>query len=128
MQELCYQYAVSLGVLQTAGEPVAAVEPPSWDEFFARIANRMPPVIFDHLLKGPKTRGQKRVARVFKNGVQTDIYGALLYAIARVDKASVGYRELGSVIERDFRDPISGQQITASLGHMAAVAFENRGN
>jgi len=34
---------VSLGVLQTAEEQVGAVEPESWDEFFARIANRTPP-------------------------------------------------------------------------------------
>src|SRR5207237_3968921 len=126
MQDLCYRYAVLLGVLQTADEPVAAVDPPSWDEFFARIANRTPPVIFEHLLKGPKTRGQRRLARVFKNGVKTDIYGALLHAIARVGKANVTYQELARVIERDFREPISGQQITASLGHMAAVALENR--
>lgn len=127
MQDLCYQYAVSLGVLQTAEEPVTAIEPPDWNEFFARIANRTPPVIFDHLLKGPKTRGQRRVARVFKNAVKTDIYGALLYAISRAGKSSVTYQELARVIERDFADAISGQQISISLGHMAAVAFENRG-
>jgi hypothetical protein len=127
MQDLCYQYAISLGVLHTADEPVPTIEPSSWDEFFGRIANRTPPSIFDHLLKGPKTRGQRRVGRVFKDGVTTDIYGALLYAIARAGKASVTYQELAKVIEADFKEPIAGQQITVSLGHMAAVAFENRG-
>lgn len=38
---------------------------------------RTPPVIFDHLLRGPKMRGQKRIPRVFKTGEKTDIYGAL---------------------------------------------------
>lgn len=127
MQDLCYQYAVSLGVLQTAEEPVAAVKPPSWREFFGRIANRTPPAIFEHLLKGPKTRGQTRVPRVFKSGHTTDIYGALLYAIAQAGKASVSYQELAKILERDLREPISGQQITASLGHMSTVAKENRG-
>jgi hypothetical protein len=127
MQDLCYQYAISLGVLETAAEAVSTVEPPDWDEFFARIANRTPPSIFDHLLKGPKTRGQRRVARVFKTGVKTDIYGALLYAISRAGKASVTYQELARVIEAAFDEPIAGQQITVSLGHMAAVATENRG-
>jgi hypothetical protein len=127
MQDLCYQYAVSLGVLQTAKEPVAAVEPPSWHEFFGRIANRTPPAIFDHLLKGPKTRGQHRVPRVFKTGRTTDIYGALLYAIAQAGKPTVSYQELAKILERDLREPISGQQITASLGHMSTVARENRG-
>ena len=127
MQDLCYQYAVTLGVLQTAEEPVAAVMPPSWDEFFARIANRTPPVIFDHLLKGPKARGQTRVPRIFKSGQATDIYGALLYAIAKSGKPTVRYQNLAKILERDLRDPISGQQITASLGHMSTLAKDNRG-
>lgn len=127
MQDLCYQYALSLGVLQTAEEPVAAVEPPNWTEFFGRIANRTAPVIFDHLLRGPKTRGQRRVARVFKTGGQTDIYGALLYAIAKTSRATVSYQTLARILDRDLEEPITGQQITASLGHMAAVARENRG-
>jgi hypothetical protein len=127
MQDLCYQYAVSLGVLQTAEESVPTVEPYDWDEFFRKIANRTPPVIFDHLLRGPKTRGQKRIARVFRTGEKTDVYGALLHAIAKAQKSSVTYQELASVLERDFSEPIPGQQITASLGHMAAIAFENRG-
>ncbi|MEA2257135.1 MAG: hypothetical protein QOG35_3180 [Solirubrobacteraceae bacterium] len=126
MQDLCYQYAVILGVVKTADDPVAAVAP-KWKDFFARIANRTPPVIFDHLLKGPKTRGQRRVPRVFKTGVSTDVYGALLYGIARAGKASVTYQQLARVIERDFTEAIAGQQITASLGHMATVALENRG-
>ena len=37
------------------------------------------------------------------------------------------YQELARIIERDFREPIQGQQITASLAHMAAVAKDNRG-
>jgi hypothetical protein len=127
MQDLCYHYATSLGVLQTAEEPVVTAEPADWDEFFGRIANRTPPVIFDHLLKGPKTRGQKRVPRVFKTGETTDVYGALLYAIAKASKVTVSYQELAQIIEGDFREPISGQQITASLGHMSAVALDNRG-
>jgi hypothetical protein len=127
MQDLCYQYAISLGVLQTAAEPVPTVEPYDWVDFFRRIANRTPPVIFDQLLRGPKTRGQKRIPRVFKTGENTDIYGALLYAIARAGKTRVTYQELAMILEQSFADPIPGQQIAASLGHMATIALENRG-
>jgi hypothetical protein len=127
MQDLCYQYAISIGVLQTRTEPVPTVEPYDWIEFFRRIANRTPPVIFDHLLRGPKTRGQKRIPRVFKTGEKTDIYGALLYAIAKAGKTSVTYQELAMILEQNFADPIPGQQIAASLGHMATIALENRG-
>lgn len=38
MQELCFEYATSLGVLQTAALPVATVEPPDWSAMFKRIA------------------------------------------------------------------------------------------
>lgn len=129
MQDLCYQYAVvQLGVLRSSDKPVPAVEPVSWNGFFTGIADRTPPVIFEHLLKGPKTRGQTRVERVFRTGEKTDIYGALLYAIAIVGKATVSYKELAKILERDLVEPIQGQQITASLGHMATVAKDNRGN
>lgn len=65
--------------------------------------------------------------RVFKTEQTTDIYGALLYAIAKASKVTVSYQELAKILERDFREPIQGQQITASLGHMSAVAMDNRG-
>jgi hypothetical protein len=106
---------------------VPTVEPYDWDEFFRRIANRTPPVIFDHLLRGPKMRGQKRIPRVFKTGEKTDIYGALLFAIAKAGKTSVTYQELAMILEREFADAIPGQQIAAALGHMATIAVENRG-
>jgi len=128
MQDLCYQYAVAqLGVLKTSDELVAAVEPPSWNGFFTGIANRTPATMFYHLLKGPKTRGQQRIERVFRTGGKTDIYGALLHAIAKAGKPTVSYKELAKILEADFVEPIQGQQVTASLGHMATVAKDNRG-
>lgn len=126
MQELCFEYANSIGVLKTAAAPVATIEPRAWNAFFKRIAERNPPVIFENLLKGPKTRGQQRIDRVFKSGGKTDIYGALMDGIAKVGKASLSYQELGRMIERELMEPISGQQITLSLGHMAAIAEEHR--
>lgn len=128
MQELCYQYVVvELGLLKTSDAPVDAVEPADWAAFFASIANRTPAAMFDTLLRGPKTRGQKRIARVFKTGAETDVYGALLHGIGKAGNVTVPYQELASIIEHDFVDAISGQQITASLGHMAVLAAESRG-
>lgn len=126
MQELCFEYATSIGVLQTATAPVATTEPEDWNAFLKRIADRNQPVIFQHLLKGPRTRGQQRIDRVFKSGGKTDIYGALMDGIAKVGNASLHYQELGRMIERELVEPISGQQITLTLGHMAAIAEEQR--
>jgi hypothetical protein len=128
MQELCFQYAlVELNVLKTADTAIAAAEPESWPDFFAAIANRNPSAIFDALLRGPKTRGQKRIKRVFKTGVETDVYGALLDAIAKAGKMTVSYQEIAGVIEREFAQPIAGEQITSSLGHMSLLAAESGG-
>jgi hypothetical protein len=59
--------------------------------------------------------------------VQTDVYGALIYAIGRANRATVSYQTLARILDRELEEPITGQQITASLGHMAAVATEHRG-
>lgn len=129
MQEVCYQYAtVELGLLRTAPEPVRAIDPGDWDRFLAAIANRNPPAIFETLLKGPKTRGQQRIPRVFTTGSKTDVYGALLYAIAQIGESQVSYQRLARILERDLVEPISGQQVTASLGHMSALADQERGS
>jgi hypothetical protein len=127
MQDLCYHYATRLGVLQTSDKPVTTVEPPSWDDFFERIANRMAPPIFDTLLRGPKERGQKRQARVFKSGKRTDVYGALLHGIAQVGKPAITPVQLMTILERDFVDTPSGQTVALSLNHMATLAMTNRG-
>jgi len=129
MQELCFEYTLSLGVQRTADPPVRAEAPPNWDAFFRRIANRNPSMIFGHLLNGPKTRGQHRIDRVFKDGRKTDIYGALLYAIAMTGpKAAVSYQELSATINEYLEDQISSQQITSSLNHMSDIAKHHRGS
>ena len=129
MQDHCFQYVTTvLKLLQTADEAVPTVEPDDWGKFFTRIANRTPSEMFDELLRGPKIRGQEREARIFKTGETTDIYGALLHAIAKVGKASVTNRELAKVIERDFVEVPGGSTITASLGQMSKIAMSNRGD
>lgn len=40
---------------------------------------------------------------------------------------TVSYQEIAAVIEREFAQPIAGQQITSSLGHMSLLAAESRG-
>jgi hypothetical protein len=127
MQDLCYQYSYSIDVLKTADEPVAAQPPESWPHFFREIADRTPSAIFADLLKGPKERGQKRQVRTFRDGGTSDIYGALLYAVARAGKTCVPYRELTQILERNLTEPPGGQTITLSLGQMSTIAEDHRG-
>ena len=128
MQELCFQYVRwFLGVEQTPAEGrIETVQPPSWPDFFTKIADRTPADIFTDLLKGPKIRGQPREPRVFTSGVTTDIYGALLHAIAQVGKPTVSYQELARILERDLEETPGGQTITGSLTHMSRIALKLR--
>ena len=127
MQDLCYQYAYSIDVLKTVDEPVIAHSPDVWQDFFKGIADRTPSAIFTDLLKGPKERGQRRQVRTFHEGGAADIYGALLYAVARAGKPSVSYRELTELLDKALTEAPSGQTIALSLGQMSAIAEGRRG-
>jgi hypothetical protein len=124
MQQLCYDYArVFLGIRETPSEGrIDAVEPESWEEFFSGVADRMPSGIFTDLLKGPKERGTRRQVRTFHDGSTTDIYGAVLYAIARIGKLQATLVEIGETIEASLLAPPTRQQIGLSLGHLGAIA------
>jgi hypothetical protein len=124
MQQLCYDYArLSLGIRETPHErEIEAVVPESWTEFFGAVADRMPADIFTDLLKGPKERGTRRQVRTFHDGGTTDIYGAVLYAVARIGKLQATLVEIGEEIERSLLEPPTRQQIGLSLGHLETIA------
>jgi hypothetical protein len=127
MQDLCYQYVITvLRLYQTAPETLTVSKPPDWTEFLQQVANRTPSPMFEALLKGPKIRGQEREPRVFKSGETTDIYGMLLHAIAKVGKPTVSHREIVKVVEQDFKEVPGGSTITAALGQMSKIAMTNR--
>jgi len=131
MQQLCYDYATSiLGVYETQAPPVTATAPDDWDAFFQRVANRSVPGVFDGLLRGPNPRGQQRIDRVLADGRVTDIYGAVLYAVAQSGpKPSLRPQELVRILERDLVENVpTRQQIAASLGHIRDIAHAARGS
>lgn len=128
MQELCYEYATSIGVVQTLEQPTPAPTPPSWKKFFQRVANRKRPMIFEDLLRGPKTRGQERIDRIFHTGRKTDIYGAVLYAIGESGPVKrIKHRHIARTLERELIATVHGQQISSALGQMSLIAEKKRG-
>jgi len=129
MQQLCYDYALSLGVVATASDPITAAPPPNWDDFYRRIADRSVPGVFDRLARGPNPRGQQRIDRVLNDGRNTDIYGAILFAISKAGtRTTIRPSELTRILENELRrNPPTRQQIVASLGHMKDIAREARG-
>ena len=129
MQQLCHDYAIWLGVSQTADEDVRAVEPDDWGQFFRRVATRTKPGVFDKLLRGPDPRGQGRTPRRFKVvDATTDIYGAVLYGIANVGlQKPIRYQEIVRALEKSLHEAPQSNQVTNALRHMKEIAFAARG-
>ncbi|NEK85418.1 ATP-binding protein [Blastococcus saxobsidens] len=129
MQQLCYDLTVGQHIQQTQDEPVALTEPPSgWDDFFKRIAMRTAPPIFEKVRRGPKVRGQERMERQLKDGSATDIYPALLMAIAHTGPQTVLtqpqiMKSLDGILVENPR----GRDVASSLSSMADIAEEERG-
>lgn len=84
MQQLCLDYCLSVGIRETAEEEHRVSGPSDLTVFYQDIATRYVPGVFDLLRKGPRTKGQPRLPRRLKDGSHTDIYGALLYGMARM--------------------------------------------
>lgn len=129
MQQLCYDYAIQLGVEATANPPVLAQEPENWSAFLRRIADRSIPGVFDRLIRGPNPRGQQRIDRVLTDGRRGDIYAAVLHAIAKTpQQARIRPQDLTRVLETSLAENApTTQQIASSLGHMSEIAWDGRG-
>jgi hypothetical protein len=131
MQQLCYDVVTHHKILQTQqGAPVPLPPEPDggWAEFFERIASRSTPPVFDHLRRGPKTRGQERVERRFKDGSSTDIYGAVLHAISQSGpKADIPQQDIVRYLAAELTQTARGQEVTNCLNQMSKIAEEMRG-
>lgn len=131
MQQLCFELAAANQVHQTTAVPtVLQIPGGDWQAFLARIANRLKPEVFDRLLNGPKSRGQQRIERRFTDGMTTDIYGAVLRAIAITGpKTTIRYQELVQALESGLvNSVIQPQQVTNALSHISSIAHEARGS
>ncbi|WP_157079105.1 hypothetical protein [Herbiconiux solani] len=129
MQQLCLDYLLDEEIIGTQMPAIDLPDSSDWNTFFTGVANRSVPGVFDYLSRGPKTHGQERSERRLKDGSgSTDIYGAILYAVARMGPvASVHYTDLWHKIDELFFEAPQSQQVTTSLGHLRNIARENRG-
>ena len=130
MQQLCHDYAIAIGVTETAAADVAAGEPGDWGRFFSRVAERTKPGVFEKLLRGPDPRGQERTKRRFKViDATTDIYGAVLFGISKVGVNSpITYREIVRALQVSLHETPQSNQVTSALRHMSEIAFASRGS
>ncbi len=130
MQQLCFDVCAAHGVYeaQTDTSPILGEPEGGWTAFFSRIAERSVPPVFEALRKGPKVRGQERIARVFKDGGRTDIYGAVLRALAESGpKPGTPQQELVRILTARLVEPARGQHISSALSQMSEIADDARG-
>ncbi|UIJ35124.1 hypothetical protein [Allobranchiibius sp. GilTou73] len=129
MQQLCLDYCLSSGIRETANASVQMNLPAHVEGFFQDIATRYVPGVFELLRRGPRTKGQPRLARKLKTGQSTDIYGAVLYGLARMGPVrEIPTQRLARVIAEHFEDPPTTQNVAFALGRMNAIADKNKGN
>ncbi len=124
MQEFCRELCKLNGVTETS-DGMAVLEAPDWDDFFARLAPDTSKAAFDLLARGPRQRSDRK-ARTLAAGGETDIYGAVLRAIAKTGPlTALTYEQLrGSLREVLAEDAPQRHEVTRVLEEMAKIAKE----
>ncbi len=99
--------------------------PADWAEFFTSRASTASKSAFDLLKQGPRQRTDRK-ERVLKDGATTDIYGAVLTAIAKTGpKTELHYNDLRASL-RDVlnSEPPQRHEVTRVLEEMTKIARE----
>jgi hypothetical protein len=126
MQEFCRQLCVDNGIVETCGAPTGIGEP-NWDEFFSRLAPSASKAAFDLLARGPRQRSDRKV-RHLREGRETDIYGAVLRAIAHTGPLTeLTYEQLRSALRAVLApsdEPPQKHEVTRVLDEMTRIARE----
>ena len=86
MQDFCLQFCKHNGIRETANPP-RVMEDPDWESFFRARAPVASKAAFDLLTRGPRQRTDRK-PRTLRSGATTDIYGAVLAAIAATGPAT----------------------------------------
>lgn len=124
MQEFCLQLVKGHDVRVRPETPVV-LEVPDWAPFFRLRASAASKSAFDLLARGPRQRTD-RMERRLKDGRVTDIYGAILAAIAHTGPLTqLTYEELrGSLREVMASEAPQRHEITRVLEEMTKIARE----
>jgi hypothetical protein len=125
MQEFCLGLCKVNGVTETSDES-RVVEPPSdWTKFFADLAPGTSKAAFDLLARGPRQRSDRKVRKLVGGG-ETDIYGAVLRAIAKTGPLTeLTYEQLrGALREVLAEEAPQRHEITRVLDEMSRIARE----
>lgn len=124
MQDFCLQLCKQNDVRNTQAVS-KQLEAPDWENFFASRASAASKTSFDLLARGPRQRSDRK-ERTLKDGTITDIYGAVLRAVAKTGPlTALTYEELRSAL----REVLSSEapqrhEVTRVLEEMSKIARE----
>lgn len=125
MQDFCLQLSKANGIRERSSERRELEPPHDWGDFFRARASVASKAAFDLLATGPRQRTD-RLKRILKDGRETDIYGAVLAAIAATGPLTeLTYTELRSSL-REVMDsePPQRHEVTRVLEEMNKIARE----
>lgn len=126
MQEFCRQLCTTAGIIETCATPTGLGEP-DWNGFFGQMAPGTSKAAFDLLARGPRQRSDRKI-RHLRDGKETDIYGAVLRAIAATGPLTeLTYEQLRSALRSVLAvvdDPPQKHEVTRVLDEMTKIARE----
>lgn len=122
MQEFCLGLCKVAGVKEAVEHPVV-LDAPDWDAFFRSLAPGTSKTAFDLLARGPRQRSDRKPRRLV-DGVETDIYGAVLRAIARTGPLTeLTYEQLRGALREVLSDEAPQRhEVTRVLDEMSKIA------
>jgi len=125
MQEFCKRLCRSNGIEEQADTPFELQPPSDWQAFFEETAVDTSKTAFDLLRTGPRQRSD-RIRRTLKDGRETDIYGAVLAAIAHTGpKLEIGYESLRGALREVLESELPQRhEVTRVLDQMTQIARE----
>jgi hypothetical protein len=128
MQVLCRELAKANGIRETQSERVTLQPPPSWGDFLHDVAvENTDPKTLDKLATGAQSRS-KRDPRPVQGGGTTDLYRALLTAIASTGpKRSLTYDDLRQALQTILVKLPQSNEVTSHLQKLHGIADTEAG-
>lgn len=124
MQDFCLQLC-KMNDVRGAQISSVPIDEPDWVEFFSARASNTSKSAFDLLARGPRQRTDRK-ERSLRSGTATDIYGAVLAAIATTGPLTkLTYEELRSSLKEVLASDLPQRhEVTRVLEEMAKIARE----
>jgi hypothetical protein len=124
MQDFCLKLCKANGYRESQSRKKVLTSP-AWDDFFADRALMASKSDFDLLARGPRQRTDRK-ERTLKSGRVTDIYGAVLAAIASTGpRTELTYEVVRAALREVMAsDPPQRHEVTRILEEMAKIASE----